>query len=73
MENTARIIGAFRGIFLTAMTLLLGVATGVGWFMARRAVSGVEAVTRTARTVSEEAWRDGFPSRPAGMRSISWR
>jgi heavy metal sensor kinase len=52
MENYARIIDAFRGIFLTTMVLLIGLATGVGWFMARRAVSGVEAITRTARGIS---------------------
>ena len=52
MENYARIIDTFRGIFLTTMALLIGLATGVGWFMARRAVSGVEAITRTARGIS---------------------
>lgn len=52
MENYARIIDAFRGIFLTTMALLIGLAAGVGWFMARRAVSGVEAITRTARGIS---------------------
>jgi len=52
MENYARIIDVFRGIFLSIMALLIGLATGVGWFMARRAVSGVEAITRTARGIS---------------------
>jgi heavy metal sensor kinase len=52
MENYARIIGAFRGIFLATMALLIVLATGVGWFMARRAVSGVEAIARTAQGIS---------------------
>ena len=52
MENYARIIDAFRGIFLTTMALLIGLATGVGWFMARQAVSGIEAITRTARGIA---------------------
>jgi heavy metal sensor kinase len=34
------------------MVLLVGLAAGAGWFMARRAVSGVEAVTRTAREIT---------------------
>jgi heavy metal sensor kinase len=34
------------------MILLAALAAGVGWFMARRAVSGVAAVTRTAREIS---------------------
>ena len=52
MENYTRIMDAFRGIFLATMALLIGLATGVGWFMARRAVSGVEAITGTARGIS---------------------
>jgi heavy metal sensor kinase len=52
MENYTRIIGAFRGVFLATMVLLIGLATGVGWFMARRALSGVEAIRRTAQTIS---------------------
>ena len=52
MENYARIIDAFQGLFLTTMALLVGLAAGGGWFMARRAVSGVEAITRTARSIS---------------------
>ena len=52
MESYTRIIDAFRGIFLVTMALLIGLATGVGWFMARRAASGVEAITRTAQGIS---------------------
>jgi HAMP domain-containing protein len=35
------------------MSALILTAVLVGWFMARRALSGVEAVTRTARQISE--------------------
>ncbi len=52
MEADSRFIDAFKNIFLVTMMLLIGLAAGVGWFMARRAVSGVEAVTRTAREIS---------------------
>ena len=52
MENQSRIIEAFKRIFMTTMALLIGLAAGVGWFMARRAVSGVEAITRTAQSIS---------------------
>ena len=52
MEADSRFIDAFKNIFLITMALLIGLAAGVGWFMARRAVSGVEAVTRTAREIS---------------------
>jgi len=52
METDSRFIDAFKNIFLITMVLLVGLAAGVGWFMARRAVSAVEAVTRTAREIS---------------------
>jgi heavy metal sensor kinase len=52
MEADSRFIDAFKNIFLITMVLLIGLAAGVGWFMARRAVSGVEAVTRTAQEIS---------------------
>ena len=52
METDTRFIDAFKNIFVITMVLLVGLAAGVGWFMARRAVSGVEAVTRTARDIS---------------------
>jgi heavy metal sensor kinase len=66
MENYARIIDAFRGIFLTTMALLIGLATGGGWFMARRAVSGVEAITRTARSISGGTLEKRVPVKDRG-------
>ncbi len=52
MENETRFIEAFKKIFIITILLLIMLSAGVGWFMARRAVSGVEAVTRTARNIS---------------------
>jgi heavy metal sensor kinase len=52
MENYSRLVDAFNRIFVATMVLLIALAAGVGWFMARRAVSGVEAVTRTAHGIS---------------------
>jgi heavy metal sensor kinase len=52
MEADSRFIDAFKNIFLITMILLVALAAGVGWFMARRAVSGVAAVTRTAQEIS---------------------
>jgi len=66
MENTARIIDAFRSVFLTTMALLVGLAAGVGWFMARRAVSGVETITRTARSISAGSLEKRVPVKPRG-------
>lgn len=52
MENETRFIEAFKKIFIFTILLLAMLSAGGGWFMARRAVSGVEAVTRTARDIS---------------------
>lgn len=66
MESYSRLLDAFQGIFIATMTLLIVAATGVGWFMARRAVSGVEAVTRTARKISEGTLEERVPVRERG-------
>ncbi len=66
MEDSAQIIGAFRGIFLLTMALLLSLATGVGWFMARRAVSGVETITRTAQGISGGSLEKRVPVKTRG-------
>ena len=53
MENDTAFIAIFKRIFLITMSALILTAVLVGWFMARRALSGVEAVTRTAQQISE--------------------
>ncbi len=66
MENHSRIIEAFKRIFVTTMALLIGLAAGVGWFMARRAVSGVEAITRTAQSISGGTLEKRVPVKTRG-------
>jgi len=61
MENYARFIEAFRKIFVTTMASLFVFAAIVGWFMARRALAGVEAVTRTARQISAGSLKERVP------------
>jgi len=53
MENHTRLIEAFRRIFIFTMAVLFVLAAAFGWFMARRALSGVGRVTRAARHISE--------------------
>jgi len=48
------------------MSVLIFLAAGVGWFMARRAVSGVEAVTRTAQMISGGSLQERVPVKPRG-------
>jgi heavy metal sensor kinase len=66
MENYSRFIDAFQGMFVTTMVLLIALAAGVGWFMARRAVSGVEAITRTAQNISEGSLEQRVPVKTTG-------
>ena len=66
MESYSRFLDAFRGIFITTMTSLIILAAGVGWFMARRAVSGVEAVTRTAQKISGGNLEERVPVKAKG-------
>jgi heavy metal sensor kinase len=52
LETDTRIFEAFRKILLLTMALLTVFSAGIGWFMARRALSGLASVTRTARQIS---------------------
>ena len=61
MENHTRIMDVFRKVFITTMVILFGLAVVVGWFMARRALVGVETVTRTARRISEGSLENRVP------------
>jgi heavy metal sensor kinase len=66
MESYSRFLDAFKGIFIATMTLLIIIAAGVGWFMARRAVSGVEAVTWTAQKISGGTLEERVPVKTRG-------
>ncbi|MBW2412350.1 MAG: HAMP domain-containing protein, partial [Deltaproteobacteria bacterium] len=66
MENYTRFIEAFQKIFTTTMALLIVLAAMVGWFMARRALSGVEVISRTARNISGGALEKRVPVKSRG-------
>ena len=61
MESYTRFIEAFRKIFVATMASLFIFAIIIGWFMARRALAGVEAVTQTARKISESRLEERVP------------
>ncbi len=66
MESYSGFLQAFRGIFMGTMAFLIVLATGIGWFMARQAVSGVEAVTRTAKKISGSSLEERVPVKTRG-------
>jgi heavy metal sensor kinase len=63
MEDLARVIDAFQRVFTVVMAALLILAAVIGWFMARRALSGVERVTRTAQRISGGSLTERVPVR----------
>jgi len=66
MESYSRFLDAFQGVFISTGAPLILFAGVVGWFMARRAVSGVEAVTRTAQKISAGTLAERVPVKPRG-------
>ena len=63
MEDEERLLQVFKQLFLVTMSVLLVLAVAGGWFMARRALSGVAMVTRTARRISETDLHTRVPVR----------
>jgi heavy metal sensor kinase len=54
MDDLTRFIEAFQRMFIASMAALFALAAALGWFMARRALVGVETVTRTASRIAED-------------------
>jgi heavy metal sensor kinase len=63
MEDLARVIDAFQRVFALVMAVLFILAAVIGWFMARRALSGVEQITRTAQRISGGSLAERVPVR----------
>ncbi len=61
MEGYTRFIGAFKRIFVITMAALVVLAALVGWFMARKALSGLGEVTGTARRISGSELHERVP------------
>jgi heavy metal sensor kinase len=65
MEELTRFIEAFKRIFVATMAALFLLAVIIGWFMARRALSGVENVTQTARRIADGRLNERVPVKRA--------
>jgi len=63
MESYTSIFDVFRRIFVTTMAGLFVFGVIVGWFLARRALVGVENVTRAARRISEGSLEERVPAK----------
>jgi len=56
LEADARFLEVIREAFGTSMIIVMILSAWIGWFMARRALSGVEEVTQTALDISKGAF-----------------
>jgi heavy metal sensor kinase len=66
LESDSRIADALKGMFLVTTVFLIALSAGAGWFMAKRAVSGVEDITRTARKISGRSLEERVPVKATG-------
>ncbi len=66
LEENEWFMEKFQRIFISIMAILTIFAALVGWFMARRAMLGVEEVTRTARDISNGALEQRVPLKARG-------
>lgn len=66
LEDDARFMDTFRTTFSVIMLILMLFAALAGWFMARRALMGVEEVTRTAQHISKGAIERRVPLKTRG-------
>ena len=61
MDAYSGFFNAFGGVFLGAMALVILFSAVPGWFMARKALAGVAAVTRTAAVISGSRLSERVP------------
>jgi len=61
MEDNDDFLADFREIFGTTVAGVIGLAALIGWFMAKRALTNVEEVTRTAQAISASELNQRVP------------
>jgi len=66
LEADLRLLETVRTLFAGSLSAMLLLAAGVGWFMARRAVSSIERVTRTAAEIAAGRLKKRVPTTRRG-------
>jgi signal transduction histidine kinase len=56
LEETEEYLGVFRTLFLLLIIVLVIASSGIGWYLARRALRDMESVTRTAEEIANGAY-----------------
>ena len=67
LKNETEMMTVLKNIFMVTMILVFLLAALIGWFMARRALTGVEEVTQTAWQLSEGALDQRVPVKNRGQ------
>ncbi len=66
LEDHAEILQVIVATFVRTLLLILPLAALTGWFMSRRALTGVEEVTRTARHITKGDFSQRVPLKSRG-------
>jgi len=66
LEQDEEFLAIFREVFLPIMAIMTIAAALMGWFIARRAMAGVEEVTQTAVEISKGAFDRRVPLKVRG-------
>lgn len=66
VQDDVRVIQQARRIAAVVMVGLIAVAVAMGWFMARRALAGVQRVTNTANEITRDALTRRVPTSGSG-------
>jgi signal transduction histidine kinase len=67
LQDDIELIRSFRNIFLTAGSVMLALGIFLGWFLTRRAMSGVDRVTKAALTIGKGNFTHRVPLGNEGM------
>lgn len=61
MESQSRLLSAFKRVFMVAMGFIVGFSALSGWFLVQKALSRVDTITRTARSITGSSLQKRVP------------
>jgi heavy metal sensor kinase len=61
MESQSRFLGAFKRVFMVAMGFIVGFSALSGWFLVQKALSRVDTITRTAKSITGSSLQKRVP------------
>jgi heavy metal sensor kinase len=61
MESQSRLLSAFKRVFMVAMGFIVGFSALSGWFLVQKALSRVDTITRTAKSITGSSLQKRVP------------